>query len=200
MPRVKVRATAACKLALCSAIMALERHFWPTIEQHTRKLVRQCFILRSGHGISIKARITIHGYIKGFVIDDDGAPFKWLCTPSTITGMARNIANLAMKATLRKHLPPATFPRTFRICLSSQPRNSEEYEYIGGLKFWPAYFNAEEQKILLKASLHKLDSNESIRSRKRRRAYLRTLPVKASRPDDIQNFFLPDDYYEFQEV
>jgi len=69
-----------------------------------------------------------------------------------------------------------------------------------GVQFWPTYFNVDEQKILLQASLYKLDNSESIKGRKRRRMYLKTLPMDRPEPTEIQNTFLPDEYYEFQEV
>ena len=69
-----------------------------------------------------------------------------------------------------------------------------------GVQFWPTYFDVDEQKVLLQASLYKLDNSESIKSRKRRRMYLKALPVNRPEPTEIQNIFLPDEYYEFQEV
>ncbi|KAF9453270.1 hypothetical protein P691DRAFT_793070 [Macrolepiota fuliginosa MF-IS2] len=85
-----------------------------------------------------------------------------------------------------------------RACLSNQPTTTSVC-YPGGLEFWQAYFTPEEQKILLRASLHKLDMSESIKSRKRRRAYLKSSPENALEPTDLQGIFLPDECYEFQE-
>lgn len=112
--------------------------------------------------------------------------------------MARNITRLTAGSVSRKCLRTTTLPRIRRAYSSGRPSPPEEH--VGGIKFWPAYLQPEEQRLLLQASLHKLDNAESIRSRKKRRAYLKSLPSKVAEPDSLQNCFFPDDYYEFQEV
>jgi hypothetical protein len=110
--------------------------------------------------------------------------------------MACRIANLAVRAGSRQKLPLSTSsPFLHRVHLSSMSERLPE-----GLQFWPDYFTVNEQKILLQASLHKLDNSESVRSRKRRRKYPKTSPANLSEAADVQNIFLPDGYYEFQEV
>ncbi|EKM82799.1 hypothetical protein AGABI1DRAFT_53280 [Agaricus bisporus var. burnettii JB137-S8] len=111
--------------------------------------------------------------------------------------MARNITRLTAGSVSRKCLRTTTLPRIRRAYSSGRPSPPEEH--VGGIKFWPAYLQPEEQRLLLQASLHKLDNAESIRSRKKRRAYLKSLPSKVAESDSLQNCFFPDDYYEFQE-
>lgn len=99
---------------------------------------------------------------------------------------------------LRNAIPKALLPRDFT--------------------FLPNYFSRAEQRVLLVTSLRKLDGKEhvdrwsvcierldveSIQSRRRRKALLRTgppiLPSNES-TNPLQDHFLPDDYYEFEEV
>ncbi|TFK91230.1 hypothetical protein K466DRAFT_515722 [Polyporus arcularius HHB13444] len=65
-------------------------------------------------------------------------------------------------------------------------------------RFYPTFFTLQEQCILLRAALKKLDSMESGKSRRRRREYLRSNPPKAT-AGSVQDLFLPDEYYDFQE-
>ena len=61
-------------------------------------------------------------------------------------------------------------------------------------------FNEEEQKILLAASLSKLDRAEDRHHRKRRKIFEATRAEKLSEHLDVNNLFLPDQYYGFQKV
>ena len=61
-------------------------------------------------------------------------------------------------------------------------------------------FNEEEQKILLEASLSKLDRAEDRHYRKRRKLYKTTRAEKLSEHLDVNSLFLPDQYYGFQKV
>ncbi|KAI8998472.1 hypothetical protein BD414DRAFT_122300 [Trametes punicea] len=65
---------------------------------------------------------------------------------------------------------------------------------------YPDFYSVEEQCILLRAALRKLDSMESSRFRRRRREFLQasSTPV-GSRDDPVQALFLPDELYDFQE-
>ncbi|KAF7295335.1 2OG-FeII-Oxy-2 domain-containing protein [Mycena indigotica] len=69
------------------------------------------------------------------------------------------------------------------------------------LTFYPNFFSGTEQRVLLEAALHKLDGMESGNHRRKRKALLRgTTPRSfptASNP--LQDLFLPDNYYEFQQ-
>lgn len=67
------------------------------------------------------------------------------------------------------------------------------------LKLLPDYFSVSEQRVLLEASLSVLDAKESRRSRKKRQLFLNSLYPKESK-DNIESLFLPDEYYEFEEV
>ncbi|KAI0724049.1 hypothetical protein C8T65DRAFT_628320 [Cerioporus squamosus] len=71
-------------------------------------------------------------------------------------------------------------------------------QYPEDFKFYPSFFTFQEQCILLRAALKKLDSMESGKSRRRRREYLRSNPPKVT-TDSVQDLFLPDEYYDFQE-
>ena len=65
--------------------------------------------------------------------------------------------------------------------------------------FYPNFFTVDEQCILLRASLKKLDAMESGKFRRRRRQFLRNSPSQPS-ANPVQALFLPDDFYDFQEV
>lgn len=66
-----------------------------------------------------------------------------------------------------------------------------------GFKFFPEFLSLTEQQILLSAALSKLDSFESRQTRKRRRDFLSN-HLRESRT--IEDVFLPDAYYNFEEV
>lgn len=61
-------------------------------------------------------------------------------------------------------------------------------------------FNVEEQKILLEASLSKLDRAEDRHHRKRRKIFKATRAEKLSEHPGANSLFLPDQYYDFQKV
>jgi alkylated DNA repair protein alkB family protein 7 len=61
-------------------------------------------------------------------------------------------------------------------------------------------FNEEEQKILLEASLSKLDRAEDREYRKRRKIFKATRAEKLSEHLDVNSLFLSDQYYDFQRV
>jgi len=61
-------------------------------------------------------------------------------------------------------------------------------------------FNEEEQKILLAASLSKLDRAEDRNHKKRRKTFESTRAEKPSEHLDVNNLFLPDEYYDFHKV
>jgi len=69
-----------------------------------------------------------------------------------------------------------------------------------GFVFWPGYFTNEEQRVLLEASLYKLDSLESRRARKKRRQYWDTNPSKLTGSTNLLEVFAPDELYEFEEA
>lgn len=83
-------------------------------------------------------------------------------------------------------------------CLFRQLATSSS-QYPEDFSFYPGFFTAAEQCILLKAALKKLDSMESGKYRRRRREYLRNNPPTAT-GDSVQDLFLPDEYYDFQEA
>ena len=60
--------------------------------------------------------------------------------------------------------------------------------------------NEEEQKILLAASLDKLNRAEDRHHRKRRKLFEATRAEKLSERLDVNSLFLPDQYYGFQKV
>ena len=61
-------------------------------------------------------------------------------------------------------------------------------------------FDEEEQKILLAASLNKLDRAEDRHHRKRRKLFEATRAEKLSEHLDVSSLFFPDQYYGFQKV
>ncbi|KAG2061191.1 hypothetical protein BDR06DRAFT_1001513 [Suillus hirtellus] len=65
-----------------------------------------------------------------------------------------------------------------------------------GFKFFPEFLSLSEQRTLLSAALFKLDSTETKQARKKRRDFLANHPQEHRVIEDI---FLPDAYYNFQE-
>ncbi|TBU35794.1 hypothetical protein BD309DRAFT_955470 [Dichomitus squalens] len=63
---------------------------------------------------------------------------------------------------------------------------------------FPNFFTVDEQCLLLKASLKKLDTMESGKFRRRRRQFLQSYNPQPS-VNPVQALFLPDDFYDFQE-
>ena len=73
--------------------------------------------------------------------------------------------------------------------------------YLGGdFALHLNVFNEDEQKILLAASLSKLDRAEDRHHRKRRKIFEATRAEKLSEHLDVNSLFLPDQYYGFQKV
>ena len=66
--------------------------------------------------------------------------------------------------------------------------------------FYPSFFSESEQKILLSASLHKLDSTERREFRRRRKEYLKQQATTNVSTSSIRDVFLPDNFYSFEEV
>lgn len=66
-----------------------------------------------------------------------------------------------------------------------------------GFKFFPEFLSLSEQRTMLSAALFKLDSTETKHARKKRRDFLANHPQEHRVIEDI---FLPDAYYNFQEV
>jgi alkylated DNA repair protein alkB family protein 7 len=66
-----------------------------------------------------------------------------------------------------------------------------------GLTFFPEFLSLTEQRTLLCATLSKLDSTETKQTRKRRRDFLANHTQESGTIEDV---FLPDAYYNFEEV
>jgi hypothetical protein len=70
--------------------------------------------------------------------------------------------------------------------------------YPLGFRFWPSYFSTEEQRILLVASLHKLDSTETRQFRRRRKEFMKSKTNQSS--SSLNDLFAPDHMYDFQKA
>jgi alkylated DNA repair protein alkB family protein 7 len=66
-----------------------------------------------------------------------------------------------------------------------------------GLQIFPEFLSLIEQRMLLSAALSRLDSTETKQTRKRRRDLLANHPREGGTIEDV---FLPDAYYNFEEV
>lgn len=97
------------------------------------------------------------------------------------------------QATARLQLPLRKFShvRCRRISLKAD-------NYPVDFSFYPEFFSAEEQRLLLTAALQKLDMIENRKIRRRQREFLAS--HSPSPLSSIEGVFLPDDYYTFQEV
>lgn len=67
------------------------------------------------------------------------------------------------------------------------------------LLFLPQFFSESEQRVLLSVALQKLDSRESRLFKRRRKDYQARLGT-AHMPTTIESHFLPDEFYDFEEV
>ncbi|GJE95173.1 2OG-FeII-Oxy-2 domain-containing protein [Phanerochaete sordida] len=65
------------------------------------------------------------------------------------------------------------------------------------MTFYPNFFSLKEQRVLLSASLEKLNASENRKSRRRQRDYLASRA--APTPSSTEDLFLPDEYYTFEE-
>lgn len=70
--------------------------------------------------------------------------------------------------------------------------------YPPGLFFWPKYFTSEEQRTLLAACLHKLDSLETRQARKKRSDFWKSNAVGST--TSLLGMFAPDELYGFEEA
>lgn len=68
--------------------------------------------------------------------------------------------------------------------------------YPTDMSFHQDFFSAEEQRLLLVASLQKLDNTENRKVRRRQREFLASRPAATATED----LFLPNEYYTFEEV
>lgn len=72
--------------------------------------------------------------------------------------------------------------------------------YPRDFTFLPNFYSLPEQRILLSAALQRLDSLESRQYRRRRKEYLCKNPQRDSQGTSIQDVFLPDESYCFEDV
>lgn len=66
-----------------------------------------------------------------------------------------------------------------------------------GFKIFPQFLSLTEQRTLLSTALSKLDSSETRQAKRRRRDFLANHPQEIRGIEDV---FLPDEYYNFEEV
>ncbi|KAF9567587.1 hypothetical protein CPC08DRAFT_703119 [Agrocybe pediades] len=106
---------------------------------------------------------------------------------------------------LRRLVSKQRFFLTRNSCRYHSSGSLEARQHLIGnnLVFWPEYFSSTEQRILLSASLHKLDSTESRQARKKRKDYWRNHPISIEAGGGghghASSLFAPDSLYEFQE-
>ena len=92
------------------------------------------------------------------------------------------------------------FSHSWRRRASSLPAQLADHP---DFDFYPHFFSQDEQRVLLRAALRKLDAQESPKHRRKRKDYLRTLAqasTAAAGSDPVQSLFLPDEYYAFQDA
>jgi hypothetical protein len=66
--------------------------------------------------------------------------------------------------------------------------------------WFPRFFNPTEQCALLSVALRKLDAAEPRTARKRRRDFIASQQDRPRDTGDLNDFFLPDEFYHFEEV
>ena len=74
----------------------------------------------------------------------------------------------------------------------------ESSENLPGFHFWPNYFTKEEQRTLLLACLHKLDTLDIRQVRRKRRDFWKSNPVRSTM--SLLEMFAPDELYAFEEA
>ncbi|KAI9065095.1 hypothetical protein FKP32DRAFT_1590852 [Trametes sanguinea] len=90
--------------------------------------------------------------------------------------------------------------RTLPSHISFRRQSTQAAALPQDFEFYPDFFAADEQRTLLKAALRKLDSMDSSRFRRLRKEFLRkSLPGSNSAEGPVQELFLPDELYDFQE-
>lgn len=62
--------------------------------------------------------------------------------------------------------------------------------------YYPKFLNGDEQRVLLLSALRKLDDSDSPASRRRRKQK----HSDTAEPQSLSHLFLPDNYYDFEEV
>ncbi|KAH8106766.1 hypothetical protein BXZ70DRAFT_914975 [Cristinia sonorae] len=96
-------------------------------------------------------------------------------------------------------------PRNLRVDVrrrtpASAPCYSTGILNLKDLSFHPNVFNDVEQKILLSASLQKLDDVESRQFRRRRKEFLaNNHGIVSQVSNSPQSWFFPDEYYNFEQ-
>lgn len=89
--------------------------------------------------------------------------------------------------------------------ISTTARRLQQATRLGlpaDLQYFPDFFSIREQRALLDVALRKLDISERRSFRLRRKELMRTRPTSGTTDDrvSVQSLFLPDEYYDFQEV
>lgn len=85
--------------------------------------------------------------------------------------------------------------------MSTQP-NLDMYVEPCGIElpadfhYFPKFLNGDEQRVLLLSALRKLDDFDSPASRRRRKRK----HSDSAEPQSLSHLFLPDNYYDFEEV
>ena len=125
-----------------------------------------------------------------------GSDFSFSMLSCTLRGPASSssfvfarYARVSNSSSLRRHL-----------CTHETAQLTDRPDF----DFYPRFFSPDEQRVLLRAALRKLDSQESPKHRRRRKEYLRTHPHPSTAPatasDPVQGLFLPDELYDFQDA
>ena len=103
--------------------------------------------------------------------------------------MFRSVA----RSVTQLNLPQRKFERYMRRCISLKADG-----YPADFTFYPNFFSHEEQRLLLLAALQKLDLTENRKVRRRQREF--SASRKQEPLNSIEQVFLPDEYYTFEEV
>ena len=94
-----------------------------------------------------------------------------------------------------KELSKAPFRHTFKRSITLKADGYPE-DFV----FFHDFLSSSEQRILLTAALEKLDRSESLKWRRRRKELQNLQGRKPTISCNIQDVFLPDEYYCFEHV
>ena len=85
-----------------------------------------------------------------------------------------------------------------RACLWKRTISLKADGYPQDFIFLPNFLSTQEQRTLLSVALNKLDRNETLQYRRRRKEYLAS--SHSAQSDDVHSLFFPDEYYHFEKA
>lgn len=122
------------------------------------------------------------------------------CPPPALQHLPKHSLDVGGEARDTSKNTMITAARTYMVRPLGRAMTSDAIHHIHPhFTFLPKFFDLREQRVLLRASLEKLNSMEP-RAHKRRRKEVQSTSANQLMEDGLENVFLPDDYYQFEDV